>query len=89
MDVNKGDDVQPNYRSRLVARETRRKGEHPIFVPTPPLESLTTVPSLTATKDFWPEEVRSAQAGDNDRIQASLIDIPRAYFNAKTRDEEP
>ena len=32
VDVNKGDDESPNYRSRLVAREIRRKGEAPVFV---------------------------------------------------------
>ena len=49
IDTNKGDDDAPNYRSRLVAREIRRKGENPIFAPTPPLESLRTVVSLAAT----------------------------------------
>ena len=38
VDVNKGDDDEPNYRSRLVAREIRKKGEDPIFAPSPPLE---------------------------------------------------
>ena len=27
VDVNKGDDLNPNYRSRLVAREIRRPGD--------------------------------------------------------------
>ena len=49
IDVNKGDDITPNYRSRLVAREIRRPGEDSIFAPTPPLESLRTVFSLAAT----------------------------------------
>ncbi|MDP7318828.1 MAG: hypothetical protein QGH12_11695, partial [SAR324 cluster bacterium] len=30
IDVNKGDGENPNYRSRLVAREIRKKGENPI-----------------------------------------------------------
>ena len=46
IDTNKGDDDVPNYRSRLVAREIRRRGENPIFARTPPLESLRTVVSL-------------------------------------------
>ena len=49
IDVNKGDDENPKYRSRLVAREIRRTGEDPIFAPTPPLESLRTVLSLAMT----------------------------------------
>ncbi len=50
IDVNKGDDSDPNYRSRLVAREIRRAGEDPIFAPAPPLESIRTVLSLAATQ---------------------------------------
>ena len=55
VDVNKGDDTDPNYRSRLVARDIRRTGEDSIFAPTPPLETLRTILSLVATKEFWPE----------------------------------
>ena len=49
IDVNKGDDDCPNYRSRLVAREIRRAGEDSIFAPTPPLESLRSILYLAAT----------------------------------------
>ena len=40
VDVNKGDDREPNIRSRLVARQIRQAGEEAIFAPTPPLEAL-------------------------------------------------
>ena len=53
VDTNKGDDESPNYRSRLVAREIRRKGEDSIFAPTPPLEALRTILMLAATPDVW------------------------------------
>ena len=33
IDVNKGDDKNPKYRSRLVAREIRKTGADPIFAP--------------------------------------------------------
>ena len=58
VDVNKGDDDNPNYRSRLVAREIRRRGEDPMFAPIPPVESLRTVLSFTSTeiKDVLPHE---------------------------------
>ena len=49
IDVNKGDDEHPNYRSRLVAREIRLPGEDPLFAPTPPLEALRTALSLAVT----------------------------------------
>ena len=49
VDVNKGGDDEPNYRSRLVAREIRLPGEASIFAPTPPPEALRTVLSMAAT----------------------------------------
>ena len=36
VEVNKGDDENPNYRSRLVAREIRMVGEDALFAPTLP-----------------------------------------------------
>ena len=54
VEVNKGDDEHPNYRSRLVAREIRMAGGDAIFAPTPPLESLRMVLSYAVT-DF-PDE---------------------------------
>ncbi len=88
IDTNKGDDEQPNYRSRLVAREVRRRGEDPIFAPTPPLESLRTILSLAAT------EVLGGRKHDRDphserRTQVSFIDISRAYLTAPTDPEDP
>ena len=58
VDINKGDDEHPKYRSRLVAREVRRAWEATVFSPTPPLEALRTVLSFAAT-DF---EGRSTSA---------------------------
>ena len=58
VDVNKGDDDEPNYRSRLVAREIKRRGEESIFAPTPPLEALRVILSLLATKEYWRFRIR-------------------------------
>ena len=71
IDVNKGDDEAPNYRSRLVAREIRRAGEDPIFAPTPPLESLRTIISMAAT-DFAGAKKRVRTAESDERTQISL-----------------
>ena len=49
VETNKGDDAQPNVRSRLVAREIRMPGEDAVFAPTPPLESLRMVLSYAVT----------------------------------------
>jgi hypothetical protein len=88
VDVNKGDDLQPNYRSRLVAREIRRFGEEPIFAPTPPLESLRTILSLAATDR--PGRARHVKdPASEKRTQVSFIDIKRAYLCAKTDPSDP
>ena len=49
VDINKGDDDHPNYRSRLVARQLKAhdKSGTCYFAPTPPLESLRTILSMT------------------------------------------
>ena len=82
VDVNKGDDIHPRYRSRLVAREIRHPGEESIFAPTPPLESLRTVLSLAATDPKGcKKHIRDPKS--EERTQVQMIDISRAYFNAK------
>ena len=89
VDTNKGDDEAPNYRSRIVARDVRKKGEDSIFAPTPPLEALRTILSLVATKEYWSERCWHADPESEDRIQISMIDISRAYFNARVTDSDP
>ena len=81
VDVNKGDDVNPNVRSRLVARQIRQPGEEAIFAPTPPLESLRTILSLAAT-DIPGRAQHVRDPKSERRTQISAIDISRAYFNA-------
>ena len=85
VDVSKGDDVEPNMRSRLVARQIRQPGEEAICAPTPPLESLRAIISLASTDtDGRAPHIRDPASGR--RTQISAIDISRAYFNA-TMDE--
>ena len=86
--TNKGDNDDPDIRSRLVARQMKGAGDDSIFAPTPPLEALRTVLSLAATQlPSDPIQCRDPQS--KERIQISLIDISRAYFNAKVSDDEP
>jgi len=88
VDVNKGDDDAPNYRSRLVAREVRQAWEDTIFSPTPPLESLRSILSLAATD--LPERPRHDRRPESPtRTQVSVIDISRAYFNAVVEESKP
>ena len=88
MEVNNGDDGNPKYRSRLVAREIRMAGEDTIFAPTPPLESLRIVLSY-ATTDFQNEPKKIYDPKSPHRMQVLAIDISRAYFNAVTPEDEP
>ena len=81
VEVNKGDDDNPNYCSCLVAREIRTAGEDSIFAPTPPLESLRMVLSY-ATTDFPGEPNKVHDPRSPHRTQVLAIDISRAYFNA-------
>ena len=83
VDVNKGDELAPNYRSRLVARQIKamdNSGQN-FFAPAPPIEALRTVLSLAMTKmgSHQPDWSPSSPT----RTQLSFIDVARAYFNAK------
>ena len=83
VDVNKGDDLHPNYRCRLVARQLKahdRSGEN-FFAPTPPLEALRTVFSLTTSTIGEHKPCRDPSS--EQRVQLSFVDVSRAYFNAR------
>ena len=89
VDVNKGDDMNPKYRSRLVARQLKAMDMSgtSYFAPAPPLEALRTVISMAMTcvgkhQPIWDPE--SPQ-----RAQVSTVDVARAYFNAKIHPDEP
>jgi hypothetical protein len=88
VEVNKGDDNNPKYRSRLVAREIRMAGEDAIFAPTPPLESLRMVLSY-GTTDFADEPKKTYDPKSPHWMQVLAIDISRAYFNAVAPEDEP
>ena len=49
VDVSKGDDVTPDIRSRLVARQIRGASEDPLFASTPPLEARRAILSYAST----------------------------------------
>ena len=72
IDIDKGDDENPNYRARLVGREIKTDERLDLFVATPPLESLRYIVSKCATN----------QSGSGRYCMLSS-DIKRAYFYAK------
>ena len=72
VDINKGDEINPNYRSRLVAREINTKANPDMFAATPPTEALKLMIAIAATKD---------SKGRRRRLMVN--DVSRAYFYAK------
>ena len=49
IDINKGDDSNPNYRSRWVAKEFRTNDDFELFAATPPLDALRYIISTAAS----------------------------------------
>ena len=62
IDINKGDDVRENYRSRLVAKEFNMSKEMGLFAATPPLEALKYLLSVAATSSDGTGGPRAASA---------------------------
>ena len=71
IDINKGDNVNENYRSRLVAREIKKDGRPDLFAATPTLEALKVVLSMLASSN------------KGERLMVN--DVSRAYFCAPAR----
>ena len=89
VETNKGDDESPNVRSRLVAREIRLPGQEAIFAPTPPLESLRMILSMATTSFRGHAKQPNYDPESEQRTQILMVDISRAYFNAKSSDDDP
>ena len=71
IDIIKGDATNPNYRSRLVAREINIHKRDDLFVPTPPLEALKIILSMIACC--------------NKGEVIMINDISRAFFHSKAK----
>ena len=79
IDINKGDNVHPEYRSRLVAKDFKRDNRKDLFAATPPLEALKMLISMWMTEGIgWNR--------DGQDHAMDFIDIRRAYFMPR-RDE--
>jgi hypothetical protein len=70
VDINKGDSANPNYRSRLVAKEFNTGVMPELYAATPPSECLRLMLSMTAS-------------GKRQDIGLMYADVSRAYFYAK------
>jgi hypothetical protein len=68
VDINKGDSVNPKYRSRLVAKEFNTGVRPDLYAATPPSECLRLLLSKLAT---------------DKTLKLMYADVSRAYFYAK------
>ena len=50
VDINKGDEINEEYRSRLVAKEIERDKREDLFAATPPLEAKKMLFSMVVTQ---------------------------------------
>ena len=80
--------LNPNARSRLVARDIRTAGQDSIFAPTSPLESLRMIFTM-ATISFGEEWNPVRDPHSEEMAPVFPIDISRAYFNARTSADDP
>ena len=73
-----------------MAREIRTAGQDGIFAPTPPLETLRMVLIVATTQFEGGKGLQPCWDPDSEnRTKLLMIDISRAYFNAKTDEEDP
>ena len=83
VDINKGDEHNPFYRSRLVVQEYRRQAYWSFFTATPPLEALRSL-LICATTDELPNEMGQPAAW-TEPVVLMLIDVRRAHFYGPAR----
>ena len=78
VDTNKGDDSDPDYRSRWVGREFKGndKNRGDLFAATPPLEAKRSLIALASCQRGVPR---------NKVKKLGFIDIRKAYFHAKAK----
>jgi len=76
IDINKGDEQNPEMRSRLVAMEFNDGDKPGLFASTPPTEALRMLCSMAATR-----------RKDGRRNNMMVNDVRRAYFYAKVKSE--
>ena len=79
IDINKGDDLDVVYRSRLVGKEFADKRVDGLFAGTPPLEALRFLVHEVATVD----DCQSGDTGGPDEKVMMINDVARAFFEAK------
>ena len=77
VDVNKGDEVNPEYRIRLVAKELKNDKREDLFAATPPPEAKKSLSSMAVTGG-----IGYVDGDKSEGMKVDFIDISRAYFQA-------
>ena len=80
VDVNKGDDANPEYSSRLVAQEIKRDNREDLFAATPPLEAKKMLMAMAVI-----ECIGYRKGDQNGGNNLEFIDVKRAYFHAEAQ----
>ena len=83
VDINKGDETKPFFRSRPVVQEYKRQADWSFFTGTPPLEALRCL-LICATIHELPNEVGQPMAWTFP-VVLMLIDVRRAHFYSAAR----
>ena len=77
ININKDDDVNPNFRSRAVGNEFNNSGIEGLCAAAPPLEALRLILSWAATSDV----ARQGYAMGSKEDKSMLIaEVSRAFF---------
>ena len=77
LDISKGDEANPEYRSRLVAQEIKTDKRQDLFAATPPLEAKKILCSLAVT-----EGVGYQEGYEHEGTPIDFIDVSRAFFHS-------
>ena len=84
VDVNKGDDAHPNYRSRYVGKEIKKGARGSLaaqyFAAMPPLSTFKLLLALATTLTFETNDNNCESTRD---MMISFIDVKRAHFVSK------
>lgn len=72
VDTNKGTSEDPNFRSRLVAKEINRKAREDLYAPTPSLEAFKTLLAMLCCRG----------KGGPSNWRLMVVDVKRAFFYA-------
>ena len=78
VDINKGDEHKPFYRSQLVMQEYKRQADVSFFTATPPLEALRSL-LIWSTIEELPNDVGQPVAW-TEPVVLMWIDVRRAHF---------